>query len=155
MNICTYSPQISPGNPNITPPSASGPTLVQVDNVVLTYPFVSPTMTVTLPTPEFNNRQVLRIERVTRETRGRTLRTFRYDIWPKIHRLAVSFLGLSPDQLDDFRALVKASVGKEIGYLDYESRQWKGIIINPDTAMSQEGPNCADAVRFDFEGELV
>lgn len=155
MNDCTYSPQISPGNPFITPPSATVPTLVHSPTVTFTFPYVSPTTTIILPSPEFNNRDVLRIERVTRETRGKTLRTFRYSIWPKIRRLSLAFLGLAPDVAEDMKALLKASVGLELGYLDYESRQWKGLIINPDTAISQEGPNCADAIRIEFEGDLV
>lgn len=155
MNECTYSPQISPGNPNITPPSAVGPTLIHSSTVTFTFPYVTPTQTVSLPAPEFNNRDVIRIERINRETRGKTLKTFRYSIWPIIRRLSLSFLGIPPDDAESMKTLLRASVGLEVGYLDFESRQWRGLIINPDTAISQEGPNCADAIRIEFEGDLV
>lgn len=155
MRDCTYSPQISPGNPFITPPSATPPTLVYVPTVTFTFPYVSPTHTVELPSPEFNNRDTIRIERITRETRGKTLKTFRYDMWPIIRRLSLSFLGVPPSDAEAMKDLLLASVGMEVGYLDYESRQWKGLILNPDTAISEEGPNCAGAIKIDFEGDLV
>lgn len=155
MSDCTYSPQINPGNPFITPPSSSPPTLTPSQTVTFTYPYVSPTLTIVLPSPEFNNRDVNRIERITRETRGRTLRTFRYSIWPKIRRLALSFQGIDLTVANNMKTFLLTSIGKEVGYLDYESRQWKGLIINPDSAISQEGRDCTFAIRIDFEGDLV
>lgn len=155
MNDCLYSPQISPGNANITPPSATGPSLILTPSVIFTYPYVSPTMTVTIDAPNFNNRNTIRINRITRNTRGGTLKTFRYNIWPKIEVLAIAIDRIDPTIVTNLKALIKASVGQQIGYRDHESRQWVGVILNPDSVISQEGPGCQYTISFNMDATLA
>lgn len=154
MNICTYSPQISPGNDAITPPSSSGPVVVLQDTVIFTYPFVTPTLTVELRAPEFNNKDSVLITRIIRDTRGGEIKVYKESFWPTIRRLSFVIESLSEVEADGLQELIKASIGKEIGYLDYEGRQWKGIILNPEEAITEEGVNCEYTAKIDFEGAL-
>ncbi len=153
MNDCKYTPQIVGGNPNITPPSLTAPTLIIIPQVTFTYPFVTPTMTVLIDAPNFNNRETIRISRISRETRGKTFKVFRYNgIWPVVDRLAIAIERIDPVAVANLKALLKASVGQLIGFKDHESRQWQGVILNPDSAISQEGPGCQYTVSLTFEG---
>lgn len=156
MNKCTYSPQISPGNSELTAPPASLPVvLVSRDTIVLTYPYVSPTLTVEIRNPELNDKEAHQFKRIVSVTRGNKLIVKRNQNWPRSTRLSYNFIALSKEQAYDILDFIKESLGKEIGLLDYESKQWKGIIISPNEPITQEGPGCMYSAKFDFQGVLV
>ena len=46
------------------------------------------------------------------------------------------------------------SLGLEIGLLDFESRQWKGFILTPSSALAEAKQN-GFTMSLEFEGELV
>ena len=48
------------------------------------YPVVSPTVSVTLRSPELGNKDRLQFNRISRETRGGTLIVFADPMWPKV-----------------------------------------------------------------------
>jgi hypothetical protein len=48
---------------------------------------------------------------------------------------------------------VQTSLGKEVGLLDYESRQWKGFIITPNASIEEEDRPGFD-VLLEFEGVI-
>jgi hypothetical protein len=154
MSDCLYSPQVSPGNPNITPPTTVAPTVVLATQVTFTYPPVSPTLTVSIDAPNFNNRDTIRISRVSRETRGKTFRTFRNSSWPVVRRLAIAIERIDPTAVANLKTFINSTIGKQIGYMDHESRHWVGVILNPDSAISQEGPGCQYTLSLNFEGVL-
>jgi hypothetical protein len=150
-NFCAYAPFIATGNapaPPVTPPTLSTGT------VTLTYPFISPSTTVVLRNPEFENRDLLNFTRINRTTRGGSQIVFADPVWPKSQVLRLSITHLSPAQGRDLLDFLLTSLGKEIGLLDHEGRQWKGIIINPDTILSQPG-RFDRSIILEFEGALV
>ncbi len=53
------------------------------------------------------------------------------------------------------KTFLRSSAGAQIGYRDHESRQWKGFITNPDSALTQEGPGAQYTLSLNFEGVLV
>jgi hypothetical protein len=135
-----------------TPPPATHADL-GIATMTLTYPYVTPTLTVVLRNPEFGNRDSLMFNRVNRQTRGGTLVVYADSTWPKIQTLQVQVRGLSSQQNADMHTFFSQSLGKEIGLLDHENRQWHGIITDPDAAISQPGRQDY-TVSFTFEGAL-
>jgi hypothetical protein len=140
------------GDEGTTPPSVTSPILADA-TLTLTYPYVSPTLTVVLRNPDFANKDNLTFNRVNRTTRGGILIVFADPNWPKVQKLSVQVSALRSPQVADLRTFFALSLGKEVGLLDHENRQWRGIIINPDTPILN--PEHGDySVSFEFEGEL-
>mgnify|MGYP001473499403 CR=1 FL=1 len=150
-----FAPQLSLGNPNITAPDLTEPTLVQSSTITLTYPYTSPTNTLVLRAPELNNVEALKITRVLNKTRGGDLNLFRAPFWLQIYSLSYKINSLTQQQAYDFLDFIQESLGKDIGLLDYESRQWQGLIVNPNKLIAQLKRNCSYSAELEFQGSLV
>jgi hypothetical protein len=136
-----------------TAPSTTAPTLVR-GPMTLTYPYVSPTSTLVFRNPEFGDKDRLLFNRVNRETRGGTLIVFADPKWPKTQILSVQVDNLGPEAIANFLTFLQDSLGQEIGLLDWEGRQWRGIIITPDTQATHVGKHDR-SVTFEFQGRLA
>lgn len=157
VNNClelNYSPFVGTStDASYTPPTTTAPTL-STGTLTLTYPYVSPTSTIVLRNPRFGNRDRLTFNRINRETRGGTLIVFADPAWPKIQALSLQLSSLKQSQITDLNQFLADSLGKEIGLLDWENRQWRGVITNPDTELSHDG-RTDRGVTLEFEGELA
>jgi hypothetical protein len=157
--ICDYSPFVgTSSDPNApTPPSETIDGLMPVIEAPfqLVYPADGSAVTdsVTLKTPNLGNLDRLAFNRVLRETRGGTLIVFADPIWPKIQTLVLSFSGLKQTEAMAVLTFIEAHLGLEIGLIDWEHRFWKGVIINPDTPIIQDGRD-SFTVSLEFQGEL-
>lgn len=154
VNFCDYSPGIGDGSYDYTPPSSIAPTLTRRSTTVLTWPYSSPILTVELRNPNFDNVEQFEARRINRRTKGGSLDFYRDESWPKIERLIYSFSVLSEIQRSNLFEFLERSIGQEIGILDFESRQWKGILLTPSSAISEPRKDGYD-VSLEFEGELV
>ncbi len=155
MDECTYSPQISPGNSNRTPIPDVQPTLTPINYVELAYPFSSPTTTLQLRRPEFNDKLVPKISRILRYSRGNTLRVYRDPVWLKQTIINWNFSGLTKVEAEAALDFFLESVGKEIKLTDYNSQVYKGVILNPENPISQESKSaCSYTLKLDFQGTL-
>ncbi len=155
MAFCTYSPQISPGNDSLTPPPSVGPVLIRSPTITFTYPYDTPTTTLELRSPDVGDNESLTFYRISRETRGSSLNVYNDPTWPKVHVLSFTVTGLTQDEITGLQTFIKESLGKEVGYLDYQSIQWKGLIMNPDTVIKNNKRNCDFGAQFSFRGEVV
>jgi len=155
MDLKHYNPQISPGNNNLTPPPSIIPSLIRRNTVILTYPYTSPTLTLELRSPEFQNKEAVQLRRVNRRTRNNDMLIFNDRDWPQNHILNFVIGALPYAKVLEVLAFVDASLGVDIGYLDYESQQWKGIILNPDSVVTDVGKQCNYTAEFTFQGEVV
>lgn len=151
MPFCEYDPFITSGG-TLTPPDLTGPTIDYVtdQNIQLTFPFVSPTLTVVLKRPSFNDIRAVKRRRIVNRARGLELNILREQDWPRFTIIRYSFDNLSQDMADDLETFLATSTAKEIGLRDYEGRNWKGIITNPDASFTQTN-NCYFATTLDFE----
>ncbi len=104
--------------------------------------------------PEFGDRNTLTFTRINQTTRGGTLTVFADPDWPKFQTLSVQVKALSDLAAAAVLQFLEDSLGQEIGLLDWEGRQWRGIITNPDTAVSY-GIDCGHSVAIEFEGNPV
>lgn len=119
--------------------------------ILLTYPYPIFTHSVELRNPVFNDNQQLEFRRINRLTRGSTLKMFRDPAWPEAERLIYNFDNLKQEDIKNYLAFVQLSIGREIGLLDFESRQWRGFIITPD-ANGQEEDRPGFDLLIEFEG---
>jgi hypothetical protein len=156
--LCNFDPMIGyddcEGTP--TPPAGVAPTLGDA-SLTLTYPFVTPTVTVTLPNADWGDRDRQEFQRVHRNLRGGAVVIFAEDGWPEQRVLTLDIDGMDETQAGDLLDFLLTSLGAEIGLLDHENRQWRGILLNPEAEITQtqrEG-SCEYAVSLEFEGELV
>ena len=151
---CNYTPFVGTVTSGITPPPTTAPTLGTA-TLTLTFPFVSPTTTLVLRNPELNNQEKFQFARINRSTRGGDLTVFADSTWPKQETLKVQIEALTTAQKDSLVTFLDDSLGLEIGLLDDENRQWRGIITQPDADITDvTGDGCTYAVIFEFEGEL-
>ena len=143
-----FAPFIGSSDDNeFAPPGDTAPTLVAGDGL-LTYPFVSPTLSVTLKSPEFGDADNLAFQRIDVQSRGGDRLTFSDPDWPKTEILEFTIAALSEVAIDELIAFVNASMGQEIGLLDWYGQQWRGIIIAPDTTVSETAAGFSITLRF-------
>ncbi len=130
------------------------PTLVR-STLQLTYPRVSPTLTLTLKNPEFGNTDTITFARVDRTTRGGERKIYGDNTLSKsqVFRLDIANLAECKVPIDDIVTFLNSSLGKEIGLRDWEGRNWKGHIVVPETDIRKEASGTSVTITFD--GELV
>jgi hypothetical protein len=146
-----YRPFIGEG-PLAAPPAACPIPVSNIGECRLCYPVAHPTEFLTLRSPEFGNKDRLQFNRISRETRGGTLRVFADTIWPKVETRALTFRGLSRLQVQDYLTFLENHLGLEVGFVDWEGFYWKGVILNPSESTVQDSRDIY-TVSFEFEGE--
>lgn len=154
IRFCDYSPGISEDIYDYPAPSPITPTLIRRHTTVLTWPYNSPLLTVELRNPNFDNVEQFEFRRINRRTRGGDLDLYRDENWPKVKRLIYSFTYLSETNRADLFKFLQRSLGTEIGILDFESRQWHGLLLTPANAISEPKRN-GFSFSLEFEGELA
>jgi len=156
MDYCSYSPQISPGNPNITPMPALNPlTIVNRSTVLFQYPYDTPTLTLELRNPQLNDQKTIDLSRIQRHSRGRELITYRDPDWPAGYTLSMAFTSLSLQTKNQIISFVQQTVGREIKFTDHLSQIYKCIIANPRNFISEEYDVCGFTWKVDLQGVLV
>lgn len=146
-DLCFYAPVVGSGT---FPPA---PTLVKQGFVTLFYPPVSPTLTVQIRAPEFGDRDRLLHDKINRDTRGGSLKIFADTTWPKLQILEMQFISLKETEAQAVLNFFEQTLGLEVGFTDWESRTWHGVIVSPDRELVRSKRNSVD-LSFEFEGEL-
>lgn len=152
---CSYAIQVgATAAPNIVLPPTVDPTPTGNATLTLTYPAVSPSTTLVLRNPEFENKFQYQKNRINRTTRGGQLIVFADPIWPKLQKLEFTVTYLQGIQMQELQAFLLESIGQTIGLLDWENQQWQGIILNPDAEISN--PQRSNwSIALQFQGVLV
>lgn len=146
-----YSPFIGENASGKAPPATAS---IGDGTLTLTFPYVSPSITLTLRNPDFRDERATTFSRVVRDTRGGKLIVYSDPTWPKATTLKLSLSSLSSGKAADLLDFLQASLGKEIGLLDHLGRQWRGVITQPDAEMPHPSRG-GRAIDLIFEGELV
>lgn len=145
----TYSPTLAAGSAF----SGSAPAATPVGQVVLRYPYSSPSLSFTTRAPEYENRESHDYDRVVRESRGGTQQVFRDGAWPKSKRLTIEVVVKHGEEARAFLDFVLASMGREVEYVDHLSRSWRGVILPTESLTTQPGRG-RRVILVEFEGEL-
>lgn len=148
-----YDPHVgSSEDTTYTAPSGTAPTLGS-GTLTLTYPPMSPTHMLTLDNPSFGNTDSVQYTRIDRVTRGGERKIYTDSTWGKVETLRFTKSNvclLTAEQIVDF---INTSLGKEINLLDWEGRNWRGVIVEPDTDVTEDAGG--HEVIITFEGALV
>ena len=133
----------------------TGPDPAAPEHFALFYPATgSPTDMLVLRDPEFGNKDRLQFNRICRETHGGTLVVFADPMWVKTQNLVLTFSALTEEQAAALLAFMEDHLGLEIGLWDWESRQWVGVITNPNEPVVQDSKESYTGA-LEFEGQLV
>jgi len=154
VQFCDYDIGVGAGDCGFPVPTMVEPILVRRATTILTYPYITPTETLELRNPDFDNSLQLEFRRINRRSRGGTLQIYRDEAWPKSERLIFSVSALKEQTSRDLLFFLNMSVGKEIGLLDFESRQWRGIILTPSTQIKEDS-KVGFSASLEFEGVKV
>ena len=148
-----FAPQVTVIG-GIETPSTTAPVFSHQSTLVLTYPYVSPTLTVTLRSPKLGDSQTVTVESSRQTTLGNALRIGRNPIWPKVDVFSFLFEALTEEVVEEYFEFSIASAGKVIGLRDHRNRQYYGFILNPDGASSSEQV-CSKDLEISFRGYLT
>lgn len=129
-----------------TAPDPNGP-------VTLTYGSLS----VVLTNVELGNTDSIEQSRIQMNSRAGDLIIFRDPQWPTSEKIKLQFKNLSQVKAKSFLAFIDATLGQDITLVDYEGFSWTGTILNPETAVTQEGPELGVAcggfnAEIEFQG---
>lgn len=150
-----FGPQVSPTNPNITPPSTVSPVWVPSDTVTFTWPYASPSLTLTVRAPDLGDEYETAVKRSQNTSRGGTVNYYRDPGWPVAEILKLGFSGLSDSDVELVFEFLESSVADEVGLLDWLGRQWRGIILDPSGHLVAAGTQDDNMMSITFRGVLV
>jgi hypothetical protein len=156
--LCTYTPFVgATSDPDApTPPPTTYTAAGVTPGFRLQYPGIGGvTDELILRAPNLGNLDRLSMTRINRETRGGTLIVYADPVWPKVQTLLLSFSGLSYTESQALLAFMEGHIGEEIRLIDWEDRLWRGVIVNPQDPVVQDGKGCKYTASFEFEGEKV
>lgn len=150
-----YSPFVGSSDDTTYPEVSTTPPTLSHATLTLTWPRITPTTTLVLKNPEFGNQDVITLVRVDRTTRGNERKIFTDQNWGITQSFILTIQNIceanvTVDELIDF---LNDSLGQEVGLLDWEGRQWKGLIVEPETSI--EANVGGYGLQLTFEGELV
>ncbi len=94
---------------------------------------------ITLRNPTFGNSEDLDVVRTLNISRGGTPRLFRDTLWPDTTEQSISFNVLTRAKAQELLDFFQSCLGLLVTYTDYEDRDWEGIILNPESAIIDEG----------------
>jgi hypothetical protein len=101
--------------------------------------------------PDFDDTYKYDFTRISRRSRGGDLIISRDSIWPATKTLNIRFTFLSQLDIDNFLSFFKLTLGKKCRYLNYDSVEWEGFIMNPQTEATQLGRDNF-SITVEFEG---
>jgi len=94
---------------------------------------------ITLKLPEFGNSESVDVDRVVNISRGGTLNVMRDSTWPDSTEHSIDFSVLTRTKALELLDFLKNCLGLLITYTDPSDRVWEGVIINPESAVIDEG----------------
>lgn len=151
---CFYSPFVGRSTTGPTPPSTTLPVAYGTLGFRLQWPA---TGTVTdeliLKFPNLGNAQRITKSRIARETRGGTLIVYSDPTWPKFDSLVLTISAMKSSEKQALLTFIDTHLGQTIRLIDWENREWKGLILPGD--MFTEDRRESFTASFEFEGQRV
>lgn len=148
-----YAPQVGSGDNQDYDTISLSPPVLTPGTLTLTHPVAMPSLTLVLKNPDFRDTDGLKFTYVNDLSRGGERLVFGDPDWPKYDLRSFKVSNLKVSQMQDLVSFMNATLGQEIGLLDWEGLQWKGIIDAPQTAVVST--RAGFAVTLSFQGERV
>ena len=108
------------------------------------------TLSITLRTPDFGNRESVEQRRINRKSRGGDLQIARRANWPQTNIFDYTISNLKEEEKQAFIRFVRTSLGQEITMVDYEGRSWTGFICTPNEDATEQGRK-NNVIKFQFQ----
>ncbi len=143
-----YAPLVGEGRSDFEALQIATPTISD-GTLTLSYPVTSPTTTLTLHDPQFGNETVLNFTRIDRDTRGGDRKLFSDAKWARWERLSFEVRDLCETTADDIIDFLNTSLGGYIKLIDWEGRGWEGVIVSPETEVTQTANGWGFAIVFE------
>jgi hypothetical protein len=125
-------------------------------SVTLTYPYTSPTTTLVIRSPKFGDIRAVDHQLLLGRNRGGKVLPYKDANWPTFRVLKMKWEALTDAEANSFIQFFKDASAAEIGFLDWNSDQYRGLIKNPVTQIIQHGQaSCTKEIELDFIGVLV
>lgn len=126
--VATVQDQIRYYAPDTSRTEFQRPILVKRQGVILDYAGLQ----LELRSPEPDNKFRSVANRVNRESLGGDQIVYRDPQWINRRTLVFDIINIHVDKLESVLDFMSASLGREITFTDWESRVWRGVILNPD-----------------------
>ena len=109
---------------------------------------------VVLRKPNFGDKHRISSVRINHETRNGKLIVYADQDWPVVETRLFTFSSLRQAKAAELQDFMADHLGLEIRLIDYEDREWVGVITEVDDPIVQDN-RCGYTASFTFEGELV
>jgi hypothetical protein len=112
--------------------------------------------TLSMRSPETDDRRKIGFQRVNRETRGGELGVYRDPAWPDVQTLGFTIVALAdgvncPDKINALLAFFQSTLGQEILIHDWEGITWRGVVTTPNETAVEDQSHWW-TMSFEFEG---
>lgn len=121
-------------------------------NARLTFPYVSPVITIDLKAPRFGNIDTVDTGELVQRNLAGVVESIRPSTWNNTLIKAFAFEVLNVNKVDDIMDFLIASQGLEVGYRDHENVQWRGFMIAPEVTITRDVEPCSYGLSFRFRG---
>lgn len=144
----TYRPFIGEGdNTGFASMPTTAP-VIEPDTVTFTFPVDAPTTTLVLKNPDFGDIDGFEYTSVSRRSRGGDRIIFADAKWSKFDTREFTIKHLKADKTDQLIAFINDTLGQEVGIRDWEGEDWRGIIVAPQTEISETKSGFTITIRF-------
>lgn len=92
--------------------------------------------------------------RISRRTLGEELIVFRDSRWPKTETLKFKLIDITASQGKSMLNFINDNLAQVIKFSDWLGVRWLGVIINPETMLTQPGRNQNCSGRYELEIEF-
>jgi len=122
---------------------------------VMSYPYTSPTTSLTLRNPQFGDRLEINQGVIHRETRAGDAKPVHASGWLETVNRAYSFQALTRTEVDALRTFLQTSLSDEYRIVDHLGETWKVITATEDLEIITIRDTCSFDVEFQVIGEKV
>ena len=144
-----FSPNVGSTEGSAALPVTTAPVLTD-STLAFRYPASAVVTTFTLKNPEADSTESeWRAVEVT--TRGGETSAFA-DTWGTARTLELQITNVCDPTIDQFVAFLNATLGMEIFLDDWHGRTWRGVIVAPETSISEDSGGFSASIQF--RGEL-
>jgi hypothetical protein len=118
--------------------------------LTLTHPYETPTLTLTLKSPEYGDTDSVSFQRIDRQTMGGDRKLFSDPAWGNWETLELRVERIDCEAtIDEIITFLNTSLGEEIGLLDWDGQQWRGKILTPDSDITKQVSGWNVTIRFE------
>jgi len=119
-------------------------------SLILAYPPVAKTDTVTLPNPEYGDTHRVDTNAIVRSTRGGETVAFKDGDWPDFETFVYQFKRVHLTVINELKTFLEGNAALEINIVDHLENSRNGYILTPTTEIITLRDTCWYDLSFEF-----